>query len=177
MLFFVLQFDNDDDKAFFSHLYETFERKMFRVAMNLCGNQWIAEDAVHDAFYKAALHFDEIRTLPERRIGAWLLVVCKNAALDILRKESRYAPEPENFEDLTFEGPETAFEYSELISAIRNLPKDARTVLELKYIEGRSHDEIARVLKVTNTAARLRVHRAKQELRKLLEKGESHGIK
>lgn len=177
MLFFVLQFDNDDDKAFFSHLYETFERKMFRVAMNLCGNQWIAEDAVHDAFYKAALHFDEIRMFPERRIGAWLLVVCKNSALDILRKESRYAPEPDNFADLTFEGPETHFEYIELIAAIRQLPEEQRTLLELKYIEGRSHDEIAAAFKISATAARLRVHRAKQGLRKLLEKGESHGIK
>ena len=144
MLFFALQLDNDN-KAFFSRLYETYEKKMYFVAMNVCGNQWIAEDAVHDAF--------------------------------ILRKEARYVPTPDNIEDITFESPETQFEYSELVSAIKALAPEQRTLLELKYIEGRSHSEIAKAFGISNTAARLRVHRAKQDLRKILEKGESHGIK
>lgn len=176
MLFFALQLDNDN-KAFFSRLYETYEKKMYFVAMNVCGNQWIAEDAVHDAFFKAANHINELRTFPERRVAAWLMVVCKNAALDILRKEARYVPTPDNIEDITFESPETQFEYSELVSAIKALAPEQRTLLELKYIEGRSHSEIAKAFGISNTAARLRVHRAKQDLRKILEKGESHGIK
>lgn len=176
MLFFALQLDNDN-KAFFSRLYETYEKKMYFVAMNVCGNQWIAEDAVHDAFFKAANHIDELRTFPERRVAAWLMVVCKNSALDILRKEARYVPTPDNIEDITFESPETQFEYSELVSAIKALAPEQRTLLELKYIEGRSHSEIAKAFGISNTAARLRVHRAKQDLRKILEKGESHGIK
>ena len=174
MLFFALQLDNDN-KAFFSRLYETYEKKMFYVAMNICGNQWIAEDAVHDAFCKAANHIDELRTYPERRIAAWLMVVCKNSALDILRKETRYTSVPENFEDISFETPETQFEFSELVSSIKKLPAEQRTLLELKYIEGRSHGDIAKAFGISNTAARLRVHRAKQELRKLLEKGEGYG--
>ena len=176
MLFFALQLDNDN-RAFFSRLYETYEKKMFFVAMKVCGNQWIAEDAVHDAFCKAANHIAELRTFPERRVGAWLMVVCKNAALDILRKEMRYTSSPENLEDVSFDSPETQFEYSELVCAIKNLPAEQRTLLELKYIEGRSHEEIAKTFGITNTAARLRIFRAKQELRKILEKGESHEIK
>ncbi|MBQ8831424.1 MAG: sigma-70 family RNA polymerase sigma factor [Oscillospiraceae bacterium] len=176
MLFFALQLDNDN-RAFFSHLYETYEKKMFFVAMNVCGNQWIAEDAVHDAFFKAAQHISELRTFPEKRVGAWLMVVCKNAALDILRKEARYVPAPDNIEDISFESPEMQFEYAELVSAIKTLPAEQRTLLELKYIEGRSHGEIAKAFGISNTAARLRVLRAKQDLRRILEKGESHGVK
>ena len=176
MLFFVLQFDNDNDRAFFSHLYETYERKMFYVAMNVCGNQWIAEDAVHDAFCKAAAHFDYIRTLPERRLGAWLLVVCKNAAFDILRKESRYVSQEDNTPEISFETPETQFAYTELVKSIRSLPENQRMLLELKYVEGCSHEEIAQRLGISNTAVRLRVLRARQALLKLLEKGESNGI-
>ena len=168
MLFFALQFDNENDRAFFSDLYETYERKMFHVAMKVCGNQWIAEDAVHDAFCKAAVNFEYIRTLPERRLGAWLLVVCKNAALDILRKEARYSPPPETIPDITLETPETQFAYNELVAAIKSLPTQQRTILELKYLEGLSHQEIADILGISNTAARLRLHRAKQMLAELL---------
>lgn len=177
MLFFTLQFDNENDRAFFSDLYETYERKMFRVALNFCGNRWIAEDAVHDAFCKAAQHFEYIRTLPERRLGAWLLVVCKNAALDILRRESRYAPADEVLPDISLETPESQFAYSELVSAIKAMPPQQRQLLELKYVEGRSHQEIADLLGISNTAARLRIHRAKQCLSEIIEKGESHGRK
>lgn len=172
MLFFTLQFDNENDRAFFSWLYETYERKMFHVALKICDNRWIAEDAVHDAFCKAALHFDYIRTLPERRLGAWLLVVCKNSVYDILRKEARFAPEPEVFPDISFETPETQFAYTQLIDAIKSLPQKQRYLLELKYLEGLSHDEIAAKLKISNTAVRLRIHRAKQCLAEIIEKGE-----
>lgn len=177
MLFFTLQFDNDTDRAFFSALYEKYEKKMFHVALGVCGNQWIAEDAVHDAFCKAANHFDEIKSLPENRLGAWLLVVCKNSVLDILRKESRISPMPETVPQASPETPETQFAYKELVAAIRSLPNQHREILELKLIEGLSHQEIANSLGISNTAARLRLHRAKQMLTDLLRKGESYEVK
>lgn len=170
---FTLQLDNDG-RAFFTALYEQYQIKMFRVAMTVCGNQWIAEDAVQDAFCKAAQNFDYIRTLSDRHLGAWLLVVCKNSAIDILRKESRYVGQPEHIENIDFETPETQFEYSQLVSAIRSLPNEQRRLLELKYIEGRSHQDIADLLGISNNAVRIRIHRSKKSLADIIEKGESY---
>jgi len=177
MLFFVLQFDNENNKAFFTELYEKYERKLFRIAFKICGNQWISEDAVHDTFCKAALNFDYIRTLSERHLAAWLVIVCKNRVLDILRKEAHFAPPPDNISDIAPETPETQFAYTELVDAIKSLPDNQRTLLEMKYVEGRTHKEIASALGISDTAVRLRILRAKQTLAKLIEKGESYEIK
>lgn len=177
MLFFVLQFNNDNDKAFLSDLYEKYERKLFYAAFKICGNQWMAEDAVHDTFCKAAQHFEYISALSERRTAAWLITVCKNSVMDILRRESRYVPPPDNLSDVSAETPETQFAYKELVQAIKALPDFQRTLLELKYVEGRSHQEIADAFGLSNTAVRLRILRAKQALAKLIEEGESYEIK
>lgn len=177
MLFFVLQFDNENNNAFFTELYEKYERKLFRIAFKICGNQWISEDAVHDTFCKAALNFDYIRTLSDRHLAAWLVIVCKNRVLDILRKEAHFAPPPDNISDIASETPETQFAYTELVDAIKSLPDNQRTLLEMKYVEGRTHKEIASALGISDTAVRLRILRAKQTLAKLIEKGESYEIK
>ena len=46
---------------------------------------------------------------------------------------------------------------------------DQRIIVELKNIEGRSHKEIAEFLGISVTAAKVRLHRAHQKLRQILE--------
>jgi len=58
---------------------------------------------------------------------------------------------------------------SVLSKALNNLPVEQRIIVELKNIEGRSHKEIADYLDISVTAAKVRLHRAHQKLRQILE--------
>ena len=58
---------------------------------------------------------------------------------------------------------------SVLVNALDKLPIEQRIIVELKNIEGRSHKEIADYLDISVTAAKVRLHRAHQKLRLILE--------
>ena len=58
---------------------------------------------------------------------------------------------------------------SVLINALDKIPIEQRIIVELKNIEGRSHKEIADYLDISVTAAKVRLHRAHQKLRQILE--------
>ena len=58
------------------------------------------------------------------------------------------------------------------VSALDKIPIDQRIIVELKNIEGRSHKEIAEFLGISVTAAKVRLHRAHQKLRQILEEVE-----
>jgi RNA polymerase sigma-70 factor (ECF subfamily) len=57
----------------------------------------------------------------------------------------------------------------EVRKAIASLPEPYRVALVLRDIEGLSNEELAQALSVTVNAAKIRVHRARQALRTLLE--------
>ena len=61
---------------------------------------------------------------------------------------------------------------SVLINALDKIPIEQRIIVELKNIEGRSHKEIADYLDISVTAAKVRLHRAHQKLRQILEEVE-----
>ena len=58
---------------------------------------------------------------------------------------------------------------SVLRKALDQIPLEQRIIVELKNIEGRSHKEIAEYLDISVTAAKVRLHRAHQKLRTILE--------
>ncbi len=68
---------------------------------------------------------------------------------------------------------DTADLRSRLVAALARLPVAARQVVVLKDVEGMTHAEIADVLGITTTAAKVRLHRARLKLRKLLEESAS----
>ena len=60
-----------------------------------------------------------------------------------------------------------------LRKALNQIPLEQRIIVELKNIEGRSHKEIADYLDISVTAAKVRLHRAHQKLRNILEEIEA----
>ena len=59
-----------------------------------------------------------------------------------------------------------------IFNALDKIPIEQRIIVELKNIEGRSHKEIADYLDISVTAAKVRLHRAHQKLRQILEEVE-----
>jgi RNA polymerase sigma-70 factor (ECF subfamily) len=128
---------------------DRFEGPLTLYAARLLGNSEAARDVVQEAFLKLCT---QDRAVIGPRLAEWLFTVCRNRALDVLRKESRMthlsedqvqrclspAPSPP---DLA-ERRELAERVFDLLDA---LPINQREVIRLKFQNGFSYQEISRI--------------------------------
>ena len=170
MLSYVTWLAEDPDRERFARLYHSNCQRMTRLAMQILGSDTRAEDAVHDAFLKLIQHYEELRDRPEERIAAWLLVVVKNTALDMLRKERKEtALEESQWEPSV---PADQGEFQALVAIIRKMPEDYRRVLELRFVVEWSVAEIARTMGLTEGTVKTRIFRGRKLLmERLREEG------
>jgi RNA polymerase sigma-70 factor (ECF subfamily) len=171
------------DQDAFESLVRTHGGRLLSVARRFLGSNEDAEDAVQETFIKA---FKSIHTFEERaQLHTWLHRIVVNTSLMKLR-ERRRKPQ-ESIDDLlpTFvaDGHQTteSHEWSDALverketaaivrQAIAALPEQHRTVLILRDIEERDTAETAAILGTTTTVVKVRLHRARQALRTLLDR-------
>lgn len=171
------------DQSAFELLVRTHGGRLLSVARRFLGTNEDAEDAVQETFIKA---FKSIRTFEERaQLHTWLHRIVVNTSLMKLR-ERRRRPQ-ESLDDLlptfTEDGHQTteSREWSDALlerketatlvrQAIACLPEQHRTVLVLRDIEERDTAETAAILGTSTTVVKVRLHRARQALRTLLDR-------
>jgi RNA polymerase sigma-70 factor (ECF subfamily) len=169
----------------FETLVQEYGGSMRAVALRLLMDEADADDAVQDAFLSAFRSLDTFEGRAE--LGTWLHRITINAALMKLRtKRRRNETDLEDLlpeftangafsvaQDHWGEGADKPALRAELCRQVRDhideLPTKFRTPLLLRDIEGLSHKEIGHALDVSENAAKLRVHRARQALRALLQ--------
>src|SRR3954469_17964097 len=125
-----------------------------------------AEDAVQQAFLSAhrAIHAGDA----ELNLRPWLYRIAHNAPLNLLRQNG-YDHDEVSEEIDGVETPVQAFERGErlrtVVAAVRELPERQRNAIVLQAVEGRSCDEIADELGVSDGAVRQLLNRARNTLR------------
>ena len=174
-----------DDQAF-ATLVRQHAGRMLSAARRLLRNDDDARDAVQEAFVSAARAID--RFAGGSKVSTWLHRIVINTALMKLRARKRRAEEP--IEDLlprfdadgfrigavaTWETPsDVLLERRETRAMVRRcidrLPERYRTVLLLRDIEELDTQESADLLGTTPNTVKIRLHRARQALRTLLER-------
>ncbi|MCB9525910.1 MAG: sigma-70 family RNA polymerase sigma factor [Myxococcales bacterium] len=161
----------DGDARAFDHVY-----RELAPAVRACLHRWTGPSHVDDLCQKTFLrvHRARHRYRPGAPVGAWVLTIARNLAIDELRKRGtqrdRTTPEGE-LPDVAAEPPEPEPD-AEVIAAVRDaiaqLPESQRRVIELHKLDERPFAEIAAELGINEGAARVRAHRAYDKLRKLL---------
>ena len=173
-----------DDEAF-AALVRSEGSRMLATARRLLGNDHDAQDAVQEAFLQAHRGLDRFQG--GARISTWLYRIVVNAALMKLRSRRRKPEQAleellprfdesgawqervrglERSSDELFESAETR---ALVRRAIDRLFEAYREVLVLRDIEGFDTEETARLLDVSENAIKVRLYRARQALRALLE--------
>ena len=168
MICYMTLLETDPDRERFVRIYRANSRRMSKLASQILGPGPKAEDAVHDAFLKFIQHFDELRDRPEDCVAAWLAVVVKNTALDMLRKNRHETA----LEDVSWEAavPADQGEFHALVAIIRGMPEDYRRVLELRFVAEWSLAEIAQATGMTEGAVKTRIFRGRKMLMERLRK-------
>lgn len=173
------------DAEAFEELVRSQGGRLLAVARRLLQSEDDAQDAVQDAFLSAFKSLDRFQG--ESRLSTWLHRIVVNASLMKLRSRRR-RPEtpieellPRFLEDGHHEIPpaewresaETTLQDEQTRRLVRrcidSLPERYRTVLMLRDIDELDTAETARLLEITPNAVKIRLHRARQALRGLLD--------
>jgi RNA polymerase sigma-70 factor (ECF subfamily) len=132
---------------------ERYERPLLRYVCRMTGDVELARDVVQDTFLKLC---KADRESIEDRLAAWLYTVCRNRALDVLKKEgrmgrlsdSRVAAEPS-----TARGPGEMAALSEvhdlIIEVLEELSEEQREAFRLKFQDQLTYREISQVLGIS----------------------------
>lgn len=171
------------DISAFEALVNRYERKIFRLAMNITQSREDAEDVMQEAFLKAYQHLPGFEG--NSRFYTWLVRIAVNQALMKLRKrrpgQLSLDQEIETDEDSFFRevedwgpSPEERFNQTELHEilnqVIGELEPPFRIVFQLRDIEELSTEETAEALNLSVPAVKSRLLRARLKLRQKLNK-------
>lgn len=159
---------------------------VFRCVGRLIRDEDEVRNLTQETFLQAIQNIESFRG--EAKVSTWLCSIAINLARAFLRKARRYDVMPE--EDLegllpTFGflgqareeyrewNPEKFTEQEERVKMVRDaldrLPEDYKTVIVLRDLEELSTQEVAELLDASEGAVRVRLHRARMALRKLLD--------
>ena len=168
------------DKSAFEELVKRHQDLVFSLSFKLTGNKELANDVAQEAFIRAWKAIEKFRG--DSTFGTWIYRITVNTAWTLRKKAKKHyslniedTQEPVVIDEK--KDPELVAINSDLSvvlrKALNQIPLEQRIIVELKNIEGRSHKEIADYLDISVTAAKVRLHRAHQKLRNILEEIEA----
>ena len=173
----------DGESAAFGELVRRYQDRLYNTVYRLVENPDDALDVVQDAFLNAYQSLDGFKG--DSLFFTWLYRIAVNTAISHKRKQRVLlsidaglggASSVEPHDDSAYSRPSESLERAEqeqrVQHALARLSPEHRTVLVLKEMEGQKYEEIADILGVPIGTVRSRLHRARAELRELLEKGD-----
>jgi len=145
--------DTGSDNGWIGQALERYERPLVRYAQRLTGDPDAARDVVQDTFLRLCR---AERQKVEQGLGPWLYTVCRNRALDLLRREKRVVKLDEEGTAAPVGeggGPAEATGRNELrtlvLEALGALSAQHQEAFRLKFQDDLSYREIGRVMGVS----------------------------
>ena len=166
------------DSVLFEIIMRRYNQLLYRVARSILRNDAEAEEVMQDAYVRAYEHLSQFAGRSEFR--TWLTRIAIHEALARVRRQKRFeVPRPDQEEGDGMEqfasaqrSPERQAADAELRNlleqAILELPDAYRSVYMLRDVEQMSIDEVSRILDLSQGTVKVRQHRARRALRKLI---------
>lgn len=166
------------DRAAFEQLVERYYAVAASAAFTILNDREAARDCAQEAFLEAARKLNTLRE--KSKFGAWIYGIARQQAIYILRRQKLHSQalqvksDESRAQDRSDHLPAEQAKKQEKLESIRRalneVPEIYREVLILKYIDGRSHEEIAKILDLSMAAVDKRLMRGKELLRESLRR-------
>jgi RNA polymerase sigma-70 factor, ECF subfamily len=170
----VVQAQQGSDEAF-THLVETYQTPVYNLCYRMLGETDLAEDAAQETFLRAFQHLH--RYDQKRPFATWLLSIAAHYCIDRLRRRkfAMFSIDEEDEEGASFEIPDPASPNPEsesikkedrdrLQGLLKKMDATDRAAVVMRYWYDMSEAEIAESLRLTVSAVKSRLHRARKEL-------------
>jgi RNA polymerase sigma-70 factor (ECF subfamily) len=152
-----------------------YEGPLVRYAYGLTRNLELARDVVQDTFLRLCR---QDRERVEQYVGRWLYTVCRNRALEIMRKEKRMSLPGDEILDrcqAADPGPGEQTERSDLLRHVAGmvaaLPHRQKEVIRLKFQDGLSYRDISEVTGLSVSNVGYLIHQGVKSLRQQVRTG------
>lgn len=174
-----------DHRAFEELVRDTYA-DTYTLAFRLVGDKEDARDVVQEAYLRAHRGIKKFRG--DAQLTTWLYRITANCASTYLTRRNKHQHGDLDGLDPVDEDPDrdptnradVADLRSQLSDALLTLPPKLRSVVVLRDIYDLSHESIAEQLDITESAAKVRLHRARKRLREHLypmgEEDEAHAV-
>lgn len=162
------------EEASFRLVYDEVFPILIKVAYHVTYNMDIAEDICQDAFIR---FFDKDMVFPSVDDAKyWLIRVTKNLAINQVKKKARETASIDKIKQLSptsnFKDGASELLFQESTESVRraifSLPEKYRTVIVLKEYAGLDYKQIGKILKISESNVKVRVHRARKDLESIL---------
>jgi len=163
------------DAGALAELYELYYDRIFRFCVHRLFYREVAEDVTSTVFLEMARKIRDFRGRKNQDFRNWIYTIAVNQANAYIRKTLRrrkllakaadsLAASPENDDD------SSRLDWPRLYAAIMKLKPQHQTIIALRFFEKLPFDEIAQVLDITQSTARVTLHRILNKLRNNLQK-------
>jgi RNA polymerase sigma-70 factor (ECF subfamily) len=161
------------DEAAFGELVERYGGRLIAVARRLLGSRADAEDAAQRALLQCYVGAASYQ--PHWAVSTWLYRILTNICVDELRRRGvratyarsvEDAPEPAALGTPAEVGPRL-----DLSRALSRVPREARVLIALHYVDGLSYGELARIRGISVNTVKSQLARGKSILRRALDEG------
>ena len=172
------------DADAFEQLLLEHQKNVYNLCYRMAGDPDDAMDLSQETFLRAWRCLDQYQFASA--FSTWLYRLCSNICIDFLRKRRRHQTVPLTFEDadgeeqtyavpdaqpLPEEQVELKLTHETLAAAMAQLLPEHRAVLQLRVVNEMSYEQIADVLDIQIGTVKSRLSRARNQLKKILERG------
>ena len=166
-----------DSQPEFTEVLREFGGPLRGYLVNYCGDADLAEDLLQETLIRVEKNLGGFRR--ESSLKTWVFRIATNAAIDHFRKQaSRVTVVPmDETGQLAADDPDMGepLVITEMNDCIReqidSLPTDYRAALVLHDLEGLTAAEVAAVCDISLATAKIRIHRGRRRLRRVLAEG------
>ncbi|MDD3656677.1 MAG: sigma-70 family RNA polymerase sigma factor [Atribacterota bacterium] len=168
----------------FSFLVEKYKNMVYQLALRMTGNYHDSEDIAQESFLKAYRSLHQYN--PAYSFSSWLYKITLNIIRDRMRKKDLTIPFSaqqevddetanavfHNHNELKTNPEEWQVQQehkNELQAAIKTLPLAQREIIVLRHMQNLSYHEIAKVTNIPLNSVKVRLHRARVQLKDILQ--------
>lgn len=160
----------EEEKSMMALLYDTYENAMYHIAYSILDDSAYAEDTVHMTFIKISDILNRIESdYKSNRNKAFILQITKNTALNYKRQLNNqnalytHLANEKGYTEVDFVEKDS---YVTLKKKMFEIDKDKAQILILKYELEFTTKEISEIMGITIENVKVRLHRAKIEMKK-----------
>jgi len=159
-------------------IYEKYKPLMLMCAIKILKDNERAEDAVHEAFLSIIKHKEKYLQNSCPDLGVPIVIITRNKCYDMLKKAGNNVESIDDHEHylksdvISLDNKVIQKEaYEELRRHISRVDEDSINILEMRYVLGMSHKEIANITGLNLESINKKITRAKAKVRKLYVEG------